>query len=61
MARIIPVSAFQDPEITQGEKKTITYFFEKLDNSCIIWYQPKLKNSRRPDIIIYIPNIGLII
>ena len=61
MARLIPESVFSDAEITVGEKRLIRNLYQNLEDSCIIWYQPNLPSSRRPDLIVYIPNIGLIL
>lgn len=61
MARLIPESVFSDPDITVGEKRLIRNLYQNLEDSCIIWYQPNLPSSRRPDLIIYIPNIGLLL
>ncbi len=61
MARLIPESVFSDSDITVGEKRLIRNLYQNLEDSCIIWYQPKLPSSRRPDLIVYIPNIGLLL
>jgi hypothetical protein len=61
MARLIPDSAFSDPEMTPGERRLIRNLYQTLEDSCIVWYQPHLPSSRRPDLIVYIPTIGLIL
>lgn len=61
MAILIPDSALSDAEITLGEKKIIRKFQQSLNDECIIWFQPKLQNLRRPDLIIYLPETGLIL
>ena len=61
MARVIPETAFSDPDITAGEKRLLRALYQNLDDSCIIWYQPKIDADRRPDLIIYIPEIGLLL
>src|SRR5215467_5706468 len=61
MARLIPDSAFSDPEMTTGERTLVRKLHQTLEDSCILWYQPKLTSSRRPDLILYLPAIGLIL
>ncbi|BDQ01543.1 nuclease-related domain-containing DEAD/DEAH box helicase [Ignavibacterium sp.] len=61
MARVIPETAFNDPEIRPGEKRLLRALYQNLDDSCIVWYQPKIDADRRPDLIIYIPEIGLVL
>jgi hypothetical protein len=61
MARLIPDSAFSDPEMTPGERRLVRNLYQSLEDSCIVWYQPNLPSARRPDLIVYIPTIGLIL
>lgn len=61
MARLIPDSAFSDPEMTPGERRLVRNLYQSLEDSCIVWYQPHLPSARRPDLIVYIPTIGLIL
>ncbi len=61
MARLIPDTAFNDTGMTPGEKRITRAFYQNLDDSVIIWYQPKLQESRRPDLILYLPEVGLVL
>ena len=61
MAKVIPDSAFNDPAITQGEKKVLRVLRDALDDSVVLWYEPKLQKNRRPDIIAYIPDLGIVL
>lgn len=61
MARLIPDNALNQDFITLGEKKILRFLRDSLDDSCYVWYQPQLEQSFRPDIILYIPEIGLIL
>ena len=61
MARLIPDTALTSSEITPGEKRATRALYQHLDDTAIIWYQPKLPQSRRPDIIVYLPCVGLIL
>lgn len=61
MARLIPDSAYSDENLTLGERKLLRSLHYHLDDSAIVWYQPKLAASRRPDVIAYVPAIGLLL
>lgn len=61
MAKLIPDSALSDSSITAGEKKILRLLHRNLEDNAYIWYQPKLSDSRRPDIIIYLPEIGIVL
>ena len=61
MAKVIPDSAFNNPDITQGEKKVLRALRDGLDDSVVLWYEPKLQKNRRPDIIAYIPSLGIVL
>ncbi len=61
MARVIPDSAYSDPALTVGERKLVRALQYHLDDSAIVWYQPKLATARRPDVIVYVPGIGLLL
>ena len=61
MAIVIPDSAFEDRSITDGEKKVLRTLRDALDDSVLIWYQPKLRKARRPDIVVYVPALGIIL
>ena len=61
MAIVIPDSAFGDTNITDGEKKVLRTLRDALDDSVVIWYQPKLRKARRPDIIVYVPALGIVL
>lgn len=61
MARLIPGSALEDPKATDGEKRLIRTLMQTLDDTYYVWYQPKLAQSRRPDVLVYLPAVGLVI
>jgi hypothetical protein len=61
MARLIPDTAYSDEHLTLGERKLLRAVQYHLDDSAIIWYQPKLAASRRPDVIAYVPAVGLLL
>lgn len=61
MAIVIPESAFSSEDITSGEKKSLRILQNGLDDSSLLWFQPQLAETRRPDIIAYIPTLGLVL
>ena len=61
MARLIPDSAFGDADITLGERKLLRALYQHLEDDAIVWYQPKLPDAKRPDIVVYLPGVGLIL
>ncbi len=61
MAILIPDSVFSDPDITLGERKTLRALRDGLDDDVLIWYEPNLEGSSRPDIIAYIPELGIVL
>ena len=61
MAILIPESAFEDEGLTQGERRLLRRLQQHLDDSCIVWYQPRLAGARQPDIVVYVPEVGLTI
>ena len=61
MARLIPDTALTAAEMTLGEKKLVRGLYQNLDDECVVWYQPKLPKERRPDAIVYMPTIGLLL
>jgi len=62
MATLIPDNAFNREDITYGEKKLLRTLANEIpDDEVLIFYQPQLSSGRRPDVIIYYPELGLIL
>ena len=62
MATLIPDNAYNDERITRGEKTLLRALADDItDDEVLVFYQPKLPSGRRPDIIIYYPELGLIL
>ncbi len=63
MAIIIPDSALADRAygINQGEKYLLRKLKTALPDDCLVWHNIDLPDSYQPDILIYAPNLGLII
>lgn len=61
MAILITENAFSSDSITAGERKSLRTFQNGLDDSALLWYEPQLVGMRRPDIIVYIPALGLLL
>ena len=61
MAIVVPNSAFNNPNITSGERKAIRILRDTLDDSAWLWYEPNVGNHRHADIIVYIPEVGIVV
>ncbi len=61
MAIVIPESAFSDDRITTGERRALRTLRDGLDDSVLLWFQPKVAEARRADIIAYVPDLGIIL
>lgn len=60
MAVLIPESALENAQ-TPGEKALLRVLRDSLDDACIVWYNPKVEGSQRPDVLVYVPTLGLTI
>ncbi|MCY3973414.1 MAG: ATP-binding domain-containing protein [Candidatus Dadabacteria bacterium] len=61
MAILITENAFSSDSISAGERKSLRTLQNGLDDSALLWYEPQLAYMRRPDIIAYIPTLGLLL
>ena len=61
MATLITENAYSSDSISAGEKKSLRTLHNGLDTSSLLWYEPQLADMRRPDIIAYIPTLGLLL
>lgn len=61
MAILITENAFSSDQISAGERRSLRTLQNGLDDSALLWYEPQLADMRRPDIIAYIPTLGLLL
>ena len=61
MAIVIPESSFSDDRMTSGERRALRTLRDGLDDSVLLWYQPKVETARRADVIAYVPDLGIIL
>ncbi|MDA8325390.1 MAG: nuclease-related domain-containing protein, partial [Nitrospiraceae bacterium] len=63
MATVIPDSALNDRAygINTGEKYLLKKLKEALPDDCLVWHNIDLPNHYQPDIVAYVPRLGIII